>query len=98
MQARTIGLSIDQDIKLRVEGGGKDVYVRRTEQKEISTSFLGLVATPHKVAKVMGRKTLVPKRKGKSLFAPFSKLGFKISLSLKLTFYIIKLLYSYYIE
>jgi hypothetical protein len=28
--------------------------IRRTEQKEISTSFLGLVATPHKVAKVMG--------------------------------------------
>ena len=28
--------------------------LRRTEQKEISTSFLGLVATPHKVARVMG--------------------------------------------
>ena len=28
--------------------------LRRTEQKEISISFLGLVATPHKVAKVMG--------------------------------------------
>ena len=28
--------------------------IRRTEQKEISTSFLGLVATPHKVAKIMG--------------------------------------------
>jgi hypothetical protein len=26
----------------------------RTEQKEISTSFLRLVVTPHKVAKVMG--------------------------------------------
>ena len=29
-------------------------YVRRTEQKDISTSFWGLVATPSKVAKVMG--------------------------------------------
>ena len=28
--------------------------LRRMEQKEISPSFLGLVATPHKVAKVMG--------------------------------------------
>ena len=30
------------------------VEVRRTEQKEISISFLGLVATPYKVRKVMG--------------------------------------------
>lgn len=28
--------------------------IRRTEQKDISISFLGLVATPHKVAKVIG--------------------------------------------
>ena len=28
--------------------------VQRTEQKEISTSFLGLVATTHKVTEVMG--------------------------------------------
>ena len=33
-------------------------YLRRTEQKEIPTSFLELVATPHKVAKVIGPLSL----------------------------------------
>ena len=28
--------------------------IQRTKQKEISPSFLGLVATPYKVAKVLG--------------------------------------------
>jgi len=48
----------------RMQGGDAcgfnrtDVYMcfntAKTEQKEVSISFLGIVATPHKVAKVMG--------------------------------------------